>query len=256
MKIFLFVDGLIGLEVVKFLKKRKENIVGIAIQEKKFQNSSQEIIKAYKANNQIVCKEKISRENLEYIKKLQPDVILVAYWRFMLDEKLINIPKFGCINFHMSFLPFNRGSNPNLWAIVESTPAGCTIHRIDKDIDSGQIICQKETKYDILDTGKSLYFKIMNDFKILFSKNWARMKKNKFQGTKQNIKKGSIHFRRQFNEISKIDMKKKYYPMDLFNILRAKIFDPYDPAYFIHNKKKYLVDIRIREASKKIGKQL
>ena len=146
MKIFVFADGLIGLEVIKFLKKRKENIVGIAIHPKKYQNLTNEIVKIYKTNNIIICNKKISKKNIEYIKELKPDVILVAYWRFLLDRKLLDVPKFGCINFHMSFLPFNRGANPNIWSIIENTPAGCTIHRIDEKIDNGNIICQKKNQ--------------------------------------------------------------------------------------------------------------
>jgi methionyl-tRNA formyltransferase len=251
MKIFVFADGLIGLEVIKFLKKRKENIVGIAIHPKKYQNLTNEIVKIYKTNNIIICNKKISKKNIEYIKELKPDVILVAYWRFLLDRKLLDIPKFGCINFHMSFLPFNRGANPNIWSIIENTPAGCTIHRIDEKIDNGNIICQKKTNHNILDTGETLYFKILKDFKKMFINNWDLMKKKKFQGKKQNAKKGSIHFRKELVKVSKINMKKMYYPIEIFNILRAKIFKPHNPAYFIHKKKKYFVNIKIKKASEK-----
>ncbi len=46
MKIFILADNIIGLEVVKFLKRKKENVVGLAVHSKKFQNLSKEIIKA------------------------------------------------------------------------------------------------------------------------------------------------------------------------------------------------------------------
>ena len=39
----------------------------------------------------------------------------------------------------LSYLPFNRGKNPNVWSIIESTPCGATIHKIDEKIDTGKI---------------------------------------------------------------------------------------------------------------------
>ena len=48
---------------------------------------------------------------------------------------------------------------------------------------------------------------LVKDIIILFKKNWTKMKNNKFTGKKQNLKKGSIHYRNQFKSISKIDLK-------------------------------------------------
>ena len=73
------------------------------------------------------------------------------------------------------------------------------------------------------------------------------MKKNTFTGKKQNLKKGTIHYRRNFKEISKIDLKKKYLPMDLFNIIRSKMFNPHDQAYFTKDKKKYYISVKIKK---------
>lgn len=98
-----------------------------------------------------------------------------------------------------------------------------------------------------MDTGKTLYYKILEDFKTLFKQNWHKMKKNNFKGKKQNLKKGSIHFRSQFKKISKIKMNKMYYPIELFNLLRAKMFEPNDPAYFIYKGHKYFVNINIKK---------
>lgn len=250
MKIFILADNIIGLEVVKFLKRKKENVVGLAVHSKKFQNLSKEIIKASGLKKYIILKKKVSKENLNIIKKTKPDVILVVFWRHLLDKNLFSIPKYGCINFHLGLLPFNRGTNPNVWPLIENTPAGCTIHKIDKNIDSGEIICQKKTNYDILDTGETLYYKILEDFKSLFKQNWQKMKKKNFKGKKQNLKKGSIHFRSHFKKISKIKMNKMYYPIELFNLLRAKMFKPHDPAYFIYKGDKYFVRINIKKIKK------
>ena len=237
MKIFILADNIIGREVVKFLKNKGENIVGIAIHPKKYQNKSKEILKLSKNISTFRLGKKISKINLKKIRLLKPDIILVVYWRFLLNKQFINISKYGAVNFHMGYLPYNRGTNPNVWPIIENTPAGCTIHKIDENIDSGSLIVQKGTKYTLEDTAKTLYLRILKDFKKLFETNWHKMKRNKFKGTKIDTKKGSIHYRKQFKNLSKIDLNKKIYPLELFNKIRAKMFEPYEPAYIVYNKK-------------------
>ena len=44
----------------------------------------------------------------------------------------------------MSYLPWNRGADPNFWSILEDTPKGVTIHIMDESIDTGDILYQKD----------------------------------------------------------------------------------------------------------------
>ena len=60
----------------------------------------------------------------------------------------------------MSYLPFNRGKKPNVWPIIEGSPAGVSMHYIDSGIDSGKIISQSKIDVEIIDTAKTLYDKI------------------------------------------------------------------------------------------------
>ena len=247
MKIFILTDTIAGYEIINFLNQNNEDIVGIALHPKKHQKNSKETLSIIKTKNIITLGKKIQHKEMDFIKKLKPDVILVIFWRFLLDEKFQRIARYGCINFHIGLLPFNRGVNPNMWPIIENTPAGSTIHKIDNKIDAGNIICQKKTKFDILDSGETLHYNLVKDIISLFKQNWFKMKKNKFVGRKQNLNIGTIHYRKQFKDISKIDLKKKYFPLDLFNLLRAKMFKGYPPAYFVHRNKKIFVSIKLRK---------
>lgn len=247
MKIFVFADNFFGLEVIKFLKKNNENLVGIAVHPRKFRNKGKEILKVSRKIKTFQLGQNISKNNIEKIKKLKPDVILVVFWRFLLRQDLIKIPKYGAINFHMGYLPFNRGANPNVWPIIENTQAGWSIHKINEDIDSGWIIAQKKVNHYLEDTAKDLYFRILGNFIEVFKKKWNKIKKNKFKGKKIKTNKGTIHYRKQFKNISKINLKKKIYPLDLFNNIRAKMFEPYESAYFFYKNKKYFVDIKIKK---------
>ena len=48
MKIFILADNIFAVDLIKFLKNKRENIVGIAIHPKKYQNKSKEILKLSK----------------------------------------------------------------------------------------------------------------------------------------------------------------------------------------------------------------
>lgn len=243
MKIFILSNDYLGYKISAYLIK-KEKIVGIGVNDKK-SYYSKKLLNIFTKKFIFTIKKNISLKQINLIKKLKPDVILVVYWKYLLKESFFKIPKYGCINFHMAYLPYNRGKNPNFWSIVENTPAGCTIHKIDEGIDSGEILCQSKTRFNYFDTGKTLFIKILRDFLKLFYKNWNKMKENKFTGYRQSLKRGSFHLSKDFEKSSIINLKKKYYPLDLINIIRAKMFKPHKPAYFKIGNKKYYIEVKI-----------
>lgn len=84
-------------------------------------------------------------ENLEkWMKYLQPDLVIVYSMSHLLKESVFNIPKFGTINIHNSYLPEYRGPDPLFWQYYDcALSLGVTIHYIDKGEDTGDIICQE-----------------------------------------------------------------------------------------------------------------
>lgn len=53
------------------------------------------------------------------------------------------------INYHNSLLPFYRGVNAHIWAIYkEESKTGITWHKVDQNIDIGDILIQEEIKLD------------------------------------------------------------------------------------------------------------
>ena len=80
------------------------------------------------------------------------------------------------INLHISFLPYNRGANPNFWSFIDQTKKGVTIHEINSKIDAGNIIFQKEIKFNIK-KNKNLTFRdthntLILEIEKLFIKNY------------------------------------------------------------------------------------
>lgn len=82
-----------------------------------------------------------SKESLEKIKKLSPDLIVVAAFGQILKKELLDIPKYGCINIHASLLPKYRGAAPINWAIINGEKeTGITIMEMEEGLDTGPIM--------------------------------------------------------------------------------------------------------------------
>jgi len=96
------------------------------------------------------------------------DLILSINYLFLIDNAIIGIPRYGCVNLHGSLLPKYRGRAPHVWAIINNEQkTGVTAHYIDAGCDTGRVLVQREvliepwnTGGDLLKTFTELYPKI------------------------------------------------------------------------------------------------
>lgn len=88
---------------------------------------------------------KIDDQIVAEIAQLEPDVIVVAAYGLILPKKLLDLPKFGCLNVHGSLLPKYRGASPIQAALRDGEEkTGITIMLMDEGVDTGPILSQKE----------------------------------------------------------------------------------------------------------------
>ncbi len=100
-------------------------------------------------------------ENVEYIRKYNPDMIVVAAFGQILPKSILDMPKYGCINVHASLLPKYRGAAPIQWAILNGDEfTGVTIQRMDIGVDTGDMIAKREIRIAEDETGGSLFDKL------------------------------------------------------------------------------------------------
>jgi methionyl-tRNA formyltransferase len=152
-----------------------------------------------------------SCEVLQYSKIINVDFLInnniefiISYgYRYIINEEIINLFKNKIINLHISYLPFNRGASPNLWSVIDKTIKGITIHYMDKKIDTGDIIIQKEIKFNNNISLKESYTILKTQIEIVFIENWHKIKTGNIEPKKQNLKEGSFHTVKQTNEIIK-----------------------------------------------------
>lgn len=123
------------------------------------------------------------------------DFIISFGYRHIIKQEIIDLFPDKIINMHISLLPYNKGADPNLWSYLENSPKGVTIHKIDKGLDTGDIILQKEVQDNVNDTLKTSYDRLIVEIVKLFADNAEDILNSRFQGQKQ-LGNGSMHYLR------------------------------------------------------------
>ena len=97
-------------------------------------------------------------ESIEYLKKYQPDCIVVVAFGQILPKEILEMPKYCCVNVHASLLPKYRGAAPIQWAVINGEKvSGVTTMRMDEGLDTGDMILKEEVTLAPDETGGSLF---------------------------------------------------------------------------------------------------
>ncbi|MCM1027508.1 MAG: formyl transferase [Roseburia sp.] len=130
---------------------------------------------------------------LEILDQYKPEFVISYNYRYLVKEEVIGRLGNRIINLHTSYLPWNKGSSPNLWSFIDDTPKGVTIHRLEKGLDKGKIIVQKECRFDEdTETLASTYAKLNAEIVQLLKDNWDRIISGEYE-LKEAEGAGSYH---------------------------------------------------------------
>jgi methionyl-tRNA formyltransferase len=118
-------------------------------------------IEAEKLGLKITQPEKIDEELIKEIENNKPDAIIVVAYGEIIPKKLINIPKFGCINIHPSLLPKYRGASPIQETLLNGDKeTGVAIMKIDEQLDHGGVFVIKRVPIEKSEDYTSLSIKL------------------------------------------------------------------------------------------------
>ena len=84
-----------------------------------------------------------NRLDVEWCRDTIFDLTLSYTYRYIIPQDVLDVLGNNVVNLHISYLPWNRGADPNIWSILEGTPRGVTLHYINSDLDKGDIIAQR-----------------------------------------------------------------------------------------------------------------
>ena len=88
-----------------------------------------------------------TKEEINHIKKLKPDLVIVVAYGKILPPKILNIDKLQFINVHASLLPKWRGAAPIQRAIMNmDSESGVSIMKIIQKLDAGPVLLQERIK--------------------------------------------------------------------------------------------------------------
>lgn len=100
-------------------------------------------------------------EFVEILENIAPDIIVVAAFGQIIPKKILDMPKYGCINIHASLLPKYRGAAPIQQAVIDGEKeSGVTIMRMGTGLDTGDMISKVVVPLDKEETGGSLFDKL------------------------------------------------------------------------------------------------
>lgn len=234
-----------GLNVLKELKAQGFEIEYLILHPKEKSKYLNEIIKEANVSqeNIIFWKKDEKEKMIEKINKKRSEILFSVNFGYKIPRKILEKYR-KSLNLHLSYLPYNKGSHPNVWAIVDETPIGVTIHEMSEKIDEGRIIYQEEIKINSTDTGISLYEKLEEKAVDIIRREFKNIIENRYL-PKEN-KNGTIHYVKDFNVICRIDLNKEYKAKHLLNILRALTYPPFKNAYFFdENGDKVYIEVKL-----------
>ena len=126
------------------------------------------------------CIERSEPIDVELLKKYSIDMAVSYRFRHIIKKSSIDYLNGKIINLHISLLPWNRGADPNLWSFLENTPKGVSIHYMDEGLDTGDIIAQKNIRFNVgSETLASTYEILNSEILELFKIQWPLIMRGK-----------------------------------------------------------------------------
>ena len=164
----------IALNCLSHIYKQKKDKITVFLLD-----DDQEIVKF--ANKRKI---RLIRKNFdEFAKKIKKDQFdwLLNIWGHKILKKDF-LRKFkNNLNLHPSYLPYNRGRDPYYFSIMDGTPVGVCIHRMDESIDGGKYFLRKKILIKFPTTAGVIFDKSLYQIKKLFIENWIEIRNKKIK---------------------------------------------------------------------------
>ncbi len=97
----------------------------------------------------------------ERIRSWNPDLIFSFYYRDIINEDILKVPRLGAFNMHGSLLPKYRGRVPVNWAVLNGEKeTGATLHHMVKRADAGDIVDQEAVPIAYDDSAEDVFHKV------------------------------------------------------------------------------------------------
>jgi methionyl-tRNA formyltransferase len=226
------------------LIKNEFNIVKVYTQPPKKSKRGQKVnpssIENFCKKNKLSLRNPINlntEKELEILKKLSPDIVIVVAYGQIIKKKFLEVPKLGFINIHASLLPKWRGAAPIQRAIMnQDKKIGISIMKIHEKLDSGPILMSKELELNKNMTHGEIEKKLSTIGANLLIKSLKNIKNVNIQLVEQ------VHSEATYAKKIDKDETKINWNLDAEKVL-AHIhgLSPSPGAWFEYNKKRFKI---------------
>lgn len=188
---------------------------------------------------------------VERLKALDPDLIVVVAYGKLLPKSVLDIPKYGCVNVHGSILPKWRGAAPIQWTVLSGDEyGGVTTMYMNEGLDTGDMIFTHKVKVGENETSGELFDRLCVDGAELLSKTIDAIKEGTAPRIPQNNDEAT-YASMLSKELSEIDFKKS--AKDVHNKVRG--LSPWPSAQTkLFGKRLKVLETRVSHKSGEAGK--
>ncbi|MDX3314368.1 methionyl-tRNA formyltransferase [Streptomyces sp. ME08-AFT2] len=170
-------------------------------------------------------------ELLAALKAAEPDVIVANNWRTWLPPEIFDLPPHGTLNIHDSLLPSYAGFSPLIWALINGERhVGVTAHRMDAELDAGDVLMQRSVPVGAADTATDLFHRTVDLIGPLVTESLDLIASGRAEWTPQDRSRATFFHKRALED-SRIDWT--WPAEDLERLIRAQS-DPYPNAFTHH----------------------
>jgi len=173
-------------------------------------------------------------ENVEIIRKIQPDYVFVIGLSQIVDKRILDIPSKGAVGFHPTPLPRFRGRAAMVWQVLLGVhETKCTLFMLDEGMDSGPILGQEPYLIEDTDYAEDVEMKADNALRQLCKRVLPGLQNNSIIPEEQNEDEATYLLIRR-PEDGLIDWRK---PIGEIHRLIRAVSRPYPGAFGMYDGK-------------------
>ena len=150
-KIIFMGSPYISAQYLSALIKNNIAISAVFTQTPKKQNRGMKLTKsavhllANENNIDVFHPQNFDSKIIKILEQMKPDLVIVVAYGKILPKTILELPKHGCINIHVSILPRWRGAAPIEHSLMNGDKeTGISIIKLIEKLDAGPIIAQKK----------------------------------------------------------------------------------------------------------------
>lgn len=183
-------------------------------------------------------------QDRQMLRDLQPSFGLSLGYRHILTASDLTLFGQGVLNCHWGYLPWGRGADPQVWALLDGDPAGTTLHWMDAGLDTGPIVTQQRVAVTFGDTAATLYQRLQEASFWMVRAAWQDAERDGWSAGYFQPPGGSMHRRRDLHALDAQPLDRR-----TLDLLRARTFAPHPGMRYVVDGQTYDLTLTLREVS-------